>query len=138
MSRLRIESEPDQVAALGYEGRHLPRLLASALAPIGLAMTIRPLDSRDKLIQGVFSLPRSQHDAAIFSHIERHLVAFRQPRLFENRSRNSHRQAVSPFRKLRFVRHIGSTLTILHNRKLNPGLVRRTTERRPGHPVRHS
>lgn len=40
----------------------------------------------------------SQHDASISSQIERELVSFRQPRLFDNRLRNPYRQTVTPFR----------------------------------------
>ena len=48
----------------------------------------------------------SQHDASVSSQIERELVAFRQPRLFDNRLRNPYRQTVTPFRQLRFILHM--------------------------------
>ena len=61
-------------------------------------MAVSRPDSGHKLIEGIFSMPGSQHDASISSQIERELVAFRQPRLFDNRLRDPYRQTVTPFR----------------------------------------
>jgi hypothetical protein len=44
-------------------------------------------DTRHRSIQGILSMPGSQHNASIASQIERQSTAFSQPRLFDNRLR---------------------------------------------------
>jgi hypothetical protein len=69
-------------------------------------MAVFGLDFRAQLIQGVLSMSGSQDYTSIASQVERQPVAFRQPRIPDNCLGNPDRQAVSPFRHLRLIRHI--------------------------------
>jgi len=66
-------------------------------------MAVPRPDAGDKLIERVLAVP--QHNASIPGEVERQPVPFGQPRLPDNRLRNPHRQAVSPFRHARVIPH---------------------------------
>jgi hypothetical protein len=67
-------------------------------------MAVPRPDAGDQLIERVPAVP--QHNAPIPGEIDRQPVAFTQPRLSDDHLWYSHRQAVSPFRDVRDIRHM--------------------------------
>jgi len=59
-------------------------------SPVRLAMEVLGLDFRYKSIKGILSMPGSQHDTSIVSHVERQPIALRQSRVPDNCLGNSY------------------------------------------------